>query len=91
MFETSTGANRSTVDKRVLTSAEAAEYLGLKPITLDVWRQYGKGPEYIKMGRAVRYRKEDLDRFMDKNRRRSTCEDGGNITCMACACGFDHD
>lgn len=44
---------------------EAAEYLGLKPGTLPVWRHSGIGPGYVKVGRNVRYRKADLDRYLE--------------------------
>lgn len=50
-----------------LTRKEAAEYLGVKPGTLDVWACTGRYHlKYIKVGRLVRYRKEDLDEFLDK-------------------------
>jgi excisionase family DNA binding protein len=55
-----------------LTTPEAAEYLGLKPGTLEIWRCNGKGPNFLKLGRACRYRLEDLEEFMDKATRTST-------------------
>lgn len=49
------------------TRKEAAEYLGVKAHTLDVWACTGRyNLKYIKVGRLVRYRKEDLDEFLDK-------------------------
>lgn len=43
----------------LLTNEEAATLLGIKPNTLEVWRNKGKGPEFIKYGDApqapVRY------------------------------------
>lgn len=52
----------------VLTTAEAAAYLGLKPHTLSVWRttKHVKIP-YVKIGGAVRYRLADLEKFIEKN------------------------
>ena len=50
----------------LLTRTEAAEYLGVRPQTLAAWastRRYGL--RYIKVGRSVRYRKADLDRFLE--------------------------
>jgi len=44
---------------RLLDVPEAAEYLGLSKSTLDKWRCYGEGPQFIKMGRAIRYRLSD--------------------------------
>ena len=51
--------------KSVYTVNEAAAYLGLAVSTLNKWRCYGNGgPAYVKLGKAVRYRREDLDRYM---------------------------
>ena len=48
----------------LLTTAETAAILGLKINTLEIWRVYGKGPIYVKMGdglrAAVRYRRSDV-------------------------------
>lgn len=40
---------------RHLTTEELAERLGMAPETLRDWRKYGRGPSYIKEGRAIRY------------------------------------
>ena len=52
----------------MLSTNEAAEYLGVTPKTLRVWRQLRKGPAYIKVGdhRNSRclYRRGDLDAFI---------------------------
>lgn len=47
---------------RLLTVAEAAEVLRLKPRTLDNWRsrQKSQGPRYVKIGRKVHYDIDDL-------------------------------
>lgn len=57
----------------VMTVTQAAEYLGLAVSTLNKWRCHGGGPVFIKMGRAVRYRVEDLDRFIEQQLRENTC------------------
>jgi excisionase family DNA binding protein len=46
----------------LLTSTAAAEYLGVAPNTLAIWR-CNKRYEipYIKVGSHVRYRRDDLD------------------------------
>jgi excisionase family DNA binding protein len=48
----------------LLTRKEAAEYLGVKSCTLDVWASTNRYLKYIKIGRHVRYRKEHLDEFL---------------------------
>ncbi len=50
----------------VFTVPEAAAYLGLAVSTLNKWRCYGNhGPAFMKLGKAVRYRRDDLDTFMN--------------------------
>ena len=51
------------VDQRVLSDAEVAERLGVSPFTVRAWRHKGQGPRFMKMGRAVRYRAEDVEAF----------------------------
>jgi excisionase family DNA binding protein len=49
----------------LLTNEQAAAYLGLQPDTLCVWRSLKiNNIPYIKIGRNVRYRPEDLDSFL---------------------------
>ncbi len=54
------------------TTREAADYLGLAVSTLNKWRCYGTGPKYLKLGRAVRYTKDELDKFLETRLFRST-------------------
>jgi len=65
---------RSQPGTRPLTTTEAAEHLGVKPGTLEVWRVQGKGPTYLKLGRSVRYRMADLDAYMADAARVSTSQ-----------------
>lgn len=48
----------------------AAEYLTKSVPTLARWRNLGEGPAYVKIGRAIKYRKSALDRFIDDCTRR---------------------
>jgi hypothetical protein len=43
---------------------EAAEYIRSSPSTLAKRRLFGGGPRFCRIGRAIRYRKSDLDEFM---------------------------
>jgi predicted DNA-binding transcriptional regulator AlpA len=52
----------------LFTTREAAQYLGLAKITLDIWRSKGLPPTYVKIHRSVRYRREDLDAFILERR-----------------------
>ena len=48
-----------------LTTEQAAQYLALSTSTLNKWRCYGTGPKFLKLGRAVRYRRLDLDAWLE--------------------------
>ena len=53
------------LSKKLLTRREAAEYLGVCPETLAVWHCTGRYRlPVVKVGRAVRYRLEDLDAWL---------------------------
>lgn len=49
----------------LLNQDQAAEFLAVKPSTLNTWRALRKGPKYSKVGRSVRYRKSDLMEFVE--------------------------
>jgi excisionase family DNA binding protein len=51
-----------------LTETEAAARLGLKVATLRAWRHQGRGPAYVRLGRAIRYLANDIDEFLHSNR-----------------------
>jgi excisionase family DNA binding protein len=48
---------------RPLTDVEVAERLGVSRFTVRSWRLKGVGPRFLKMGRAVRYRSQDVDEY----------------------------
>lgn len=47
---------------------QAARRLGIAVQTLRNWRSMRKGPAYIRLGRRIIYRDQDLDAFEDANR-----------------------
>lgn len=49
----------------------SAEYRIPRP-TLRYWRARGTGPKSFKVGRRVRYRREDVEAFIDKAYEAST-------------------
>lgn len=61
------GASQETTNQP-LTETEAAARLGLKVATLRAWRNQGRGPAYVRLGRAIRYLSNDLDEFIQSNR-----------------------
>ena len=49
----------------LLTTTEAAAYVGLSPRTLERYRVIGDGPPYLRVGRRVLYRRADLDAWIE--------------------------
>lgn len=49
---------------RLLTTQEPASLLGLKAKTLENFRWRGIGPNYVKLGKSVRYRFTDVQDFI---------------------------
>ena len=61
---------------QLLNESEAADFLGVSPRTLSNWRCRGGGPDYVKMGsKAIRYRLDDLNEFIDEHTQNNTSED----------------
>lgn len=50
-------------NKKKFNNQEAADYLNIRPNTLEVWRCKHKGPRYSKIGTRVLYDVDDLEEF----------------------------
>lgn len=48
----------------IVDTVQAAKFIGLAKPTLDKMRLVGNGPPYVKMGKSVRYRIEDLESWV---------------------------
>lgn len=57
-----------------LNQDAAGAFLGLSARTLERFRVDGRGPNYLKLGRRVAYRREDLTAWADSQRRSSTSD-----------------
>lgn len=51
----------------LLTTAQAAAYLGISVRTLQDWRYKRTGPVFIRRGRIVRYSPAALNAWMTRN------------------------
>ena len=52
----------------LMTPRDAAVYIGVKINTLAVWRMTNRyGLPFVKLGKVIRYRKSDLDEWIDEN------------------------
>jgi excisionase family DNA binding protein len=50
---------------RLWTLAELAEYLQVPEQTVYTWRKRGAGPRGFRIGRHVRFRREDVEAWID--------------------------
>jgi predicted DNA-binding transcriptional regulator AlpA len=66
----------SSASSEPLTETDAAARLGLKVATLRAWRIQGKGPAFLRLGRAIRYLTSDVDEFLSSNRHSPTSHAG---------------
>ena len=51
----------------LLSSRAVADYLDIPTGTLANWRYQGRGPAYVRIGRHVRYRAEDIARWIESS------------------------
>ncbi len=73
----------NTYEKRAYTEQETAAYIGMSRSFLRQARMEGQrknrtiAPPFIKIGRAVRYLKEDLDQWLDSHAKLDHLPTGG--------------
>lgn len=53
---------------RHMDEYEVATLIGFAVASLRNWRSMARGPNYVKMGRSVRYRLKDVLDWMDSHR-----------------------
>ena len=58
----------------LINEEHASAILNVSTRTLQAWRVRGCGPKFRKLGRSVRYRLEDLQKFVNENVHQSTSE-----------------
>ncbi|MGE3341875.1 MAG: helix-turn-helix transcriptional regulator [Vicinamibacterales bacterium] len=75
LLDTHHAANGSAATSQPLTEIEAAARLGLKVATLRAWRSQGRGPAYLRLGRAIRYLTTDINDFLQSHRQVPTATD----------------
>lgn len=49
----------------LFSSDDLAELLGVPVLTVRKWRAQGTGPKFIRIGKYVRYRPEDVQAWLD--------------------------
>jgi predicted DNA-binding transcriptional regulator AlpA len=53
------------LDEPLWSEDEAATVLKVKPTTMTAWRNRGKGPAYVKVGRLIGYRASDIRAWLN--------------------------
>jgi excisionase family DNA binding protein len=48
-----------------MTTVEVAQYLGVPVATVYAWNTRGMGPKRFHVGKYVRYRRADVDNWLD--------------------------
>ena len=57
-----------------LSERQVAEALNLSVRTLQHWRLEGRGPLFVRIGRAVRYPQGEIEKFLKSMLRQSTSD-----------------
>ncbi len=57
-----------------MTEVQACELLSVSARTLQAWRLRGGGPAYVKIGKAVRYKRRDVSEWLKANTIASTSQ-----------------
>jgi predicted DNA-binding transcriptional regulator AlpA len=60
----------------VLEPEGVSDFLKVPEGTLANWRYLGKGPRFVKVGRRVRYRRSDVEAWLELHVRESTAAAG---------------
>lgn len=63
-------------EAEILTTPEAATYLKLSERYLEDLRRRGGGPQFLTFGKAIRYRRADIDAWAASRAKRSTSDKG---------------
>lgn len=70
MINANRGQGNLPTNNELLSRREAAAYLGIAEQTLSIWKCTQRyALPFVKIGRLVKYRKVDLDAFIERNRR----------------------
>jgi excisionase family DNA binding protein len=51
--------------ERLMTPQEVADFLAMPVLTLQTWRAKRKGPRVYRIGRHVRYRREEVEDWLE--------------------------
>ena len=61
----------------LVTPSQLFARIGIKETTLATWRVLGRGPRFIRVGRSIRYRSEDVEAWLSDRTADSTTDADG--------------
>lgn len=62
------------IQRPFITARELAAMLGVSEGTLANWRTDGGGPQFVRVGRAIRYRAADVEQWIADRTSENTTE-----------------
>ena len=62
---------------QLMTEKDVANLICITPRALQNWRLRGGGPEYVKIGRSVRYQRSDVIKFIEERKRKHSAQTFG--------------
>ena len=68
MIDTDTPDTGQLLDDEFFTVGGLARYLSVSPHTIYEWNAVGSGPAYYRIGRYVRYKKSDVEAWLEDRR-----------------------
>lgn len=66
-MSTSTRQPEQAEPDPLLTPEQVARWIGKPKATLYAWRSRGLGPRGIRVGNALRYRRSEVERWLDEH------------------------
>lgn len=54
--------------KKLLSPKEVEDLFGIKESTLAQWRWLRTGPDFFRLGRMIKYKTEEIEKFLEENR-----------------------
>lgn len=68
------------MEEPLMPPNEVGAQVGKTEAALAQWRYLGIGPKFIKLGRSVRYRRSDVEAWLDGQTRQRTGDTAGNAS-----------
>ena len=74
MTDESNEQTSNNASMELLSPDELASQLKMSPRTLGKWRSNGRRPCYVRLGHAVRYRRQDVVEWLESKVSRNSAE-----------------